>query len=127
MAETTRQDTEIAGRLTAAELKAAADQASAAYDYEQAEALYTQALGLPGLPPQLAYDLLTGRAECHMRLGQADALAADSRAMVQLAEALQDAPRLIRAWLAQAESLSRQNQAPSALALAQQALAQARQ
>ncbi len=102
MAETPRQTQDPTGAPAVAGLQAAADQASAAFDYEKAAALYTQALARPHLPPELEYDLLAARALCHTRLGLMEALAADGRALQALAERLDAAPGLVRTVLRQA-------------------------
>jgi len=79
------------------DLLAAAGKARAQLDWEQAIALYTQALEQARSSGQLTatieYDLLKERAQCARMLGNTTAHDADAQDMVRLAEAAGDLPR----------------------------------
>ena len=116
-----------------AELQAAADRAAAAYDWDTAQDLYTEALELlvstktEGLPPETEYEIRSGRAACHEGRGTYAAALPDLEVMVRLAEGLDDAPRRIRALNRQAEALRNTGDPAQGQELAERALDLARQ
>lgn len=80
-------------------LKAQADRAREALDYQAAIALYTQAMvETPAeLDPIAEYGLLAARAACYRRLGNTEASLNDWQSMVKLAQQMDDVAREINA------------------------------
>jgi signal transduction histidine kinase/DNA-binding response OmpR family regulator/tetratricopeptide (TPR) repeat protein len=110
------------------DLQASAAAARAAFDWERACALYTQALEhAPEAERETRYELLDGRAECQDFLGRLDAQDADLEEMVRLAESLADPDRASRALARQAPLRCVQGRAPEGRSLAEAALALAQQ
>jgi PAS domain S-box-containing protein len=69
-----------------AELQSKAERARTAYQWDEAAALYSQALALPGLPPDVEYDLLEGRAYCDQRVVNEQRRREDLAHMLSLGE-----------------------------------------
>ncbi len=110
------------------ELRAAADRARAAFDWELAQALYAEALErTASAEPETFYALLDDRAECHRHLGSFPAQAADLEAMVRLAEEMGDPVRQIEAVSRLADLRIWQGELAEARHLAETALAKARE
>ena len=80
---------------TIEDLRAAADRARATYDTATAIELYTRALETAGdrADPDLVFELLGGRVDCHTRLGHYDLASADLDAMERLADEVGDTRR----------------------------------
>ncbi len=78
------------------ELQAQAERARAGYKWQDAVALYTQALALADDQPAVRYELLDGRAECLRMQGDSAAELSDLEAMAKLAVALDDGFRQVR-------------------------------
>ncbi|MGD2148380.1 MAG: GAF domain-containing protein, partial [Anaerolineae bacterium] len=79
------------------DLSAAAARARAAFDWNTAQSLYTQALAeRPAGDRETTFALLEGRAECRRHLGDLAAWEADLAAMARLAGELGDVSRQIR-------------------------------
>ncbi len=108
-----------------AELQAAAESARTASKYEEAIALYTQALAAP-VAASVEYDLLAGRGQAYRDNGDLAAAAADWEALARLADELDDAARQVQARNLQVETLASMGRAAEAQPLAEQALALAR-
>ena len=68
-----------------AALRQRAEEARAAYEWAEAQRLYSLALELPDLTAEVEYELLDGRAESHSYLGKSADEEADLEVMIQLA------------------------------------------
>jgi PAS domain S-box-containing protein len=109
------------------ELQAAASRARAAYQWEEALSLYTQALARPDASrPETAYDLLDGRAECHRFLGNLEAEGNDLEAMARLAGEIGDARRAIGATIRQSRAEQHAGDWQASIRSGERALAAAR-
>ncbi|MCO6451640.1 MAG: GAF domain-containing protein [Caldilineales bacterium] len=85
------------------ELQAAARRAASNYEWEEALALYSQALELADLPRDTEFDLHYGRAIALDYLGQTDAAIDELDRAVDIAAAIPDVPRQINALNMKAE------------------------
>jgi PAS domain S-box-containing protein len=113
--------------LSIHELQAAATQAQAAFQWQEAISLYSQALAQQEVPPTKAYDLVDGRATCYRQVGDFPAAEADLEALTRLARELGDTPREIQATNQQADLQVRQGRLAEAQEAADLALSLARQ
>ncbi len=109
----------------------AADQAREIYDNDLAIRQYDHALRLlheyPALSaPQLRYELLSSRANCHSLVGNRAAQMADLDALSQVAEELGDADRRIEVAIRRAALTNQMGDQLEAAQMAETALAQAR-
>jgi len=68
------------------ELHAGAERARTAYQWEDAIALYSQALEQPDLPPEVEYELLDGRAFSYQRVFNEQGRRSDLQRMLTLAD-----------------------------------------
>jgi PAS domain S-box-containing protein len=68
------------------DLQSAAERARTAYQWEEAAALYTQALSHPHLTPELEYELLAGRVYCYQRMANSVPQENDLQRMLVLGE-----------------------------------------
>jgi signal transduction histidine kinase/DNA-binding response OmpR family regulator/tetratricopeptide (TPR) repeat protein/nitrate/nitrite-specific signal transduction histidine kinase len=110
-----------------ADLQQAANRATAAHDWENALPLYTQAVEqMPVQEPEVAYALLSGRAECHRHLGDVAAQDADLETMARLTQEMGDQTRQIRVANRQVRVRIQQGRLAEARHLAETALVQAR-
>jgi len=73
-----------------------ADKARATYHWEEALEYYSAALDLPDLAPEVTYALLEGRAESYRHLGNLGKQKKDLKAMIRLAELLNNLPCRVR-------------------------------
>jgi len=109
----------------------AADQARELYDNALAIRQYDHALRLlreyPALSaPQLRYELLSSRADCHELVGNRAAQLADLDALAQAAEELGDADRRIEVTIRRAALANQMGDQVEAAQMAEAALSQAR-
>ncbi len=93
---------ELAGETVQARgyLRRAAEQAAAQFANAEAVSYFTRALEMtPGEELIERYNLLAGRDQCYLRLGDLAGQEADTRQMLQLAQELGDLSRQIRATI----------------------------
>jgi PAS domain S-box-containing protein len=117
------------------DIRVAAAQAQAAYQWEKALPLYSQALEVArrGKQPvsrsvlQTEYDLLDGQAECHRNLGDFAAESDALKTMVELACQLEDPARQARALVRRTVTAIRLGNLSNSQQLAESALKLARQ
>ncbi len=110
------------------DLQTAAARARAAFDWQLAASLYTQALEQPAARArEVSYALRDARAECHRHLGDLAAEDADLEAMVRLAQEKGDQAGQIQVTNRQVQVRIQQGRLAEARHLAERALAQARE
>jgi tetratricopeptide (TPR) repeat protein len=109
------------------DLRAAAEQARAALDWDRAIALYGQVLEGAALESEDRYELLESRAECYRKLGHYDAQLADLEAMGRLAGEMGDRRRLAGVMKLKGRSLVMTAQFAEARACAEAVLELAQQ
>ena len=131
---TSSEPTEISDRKSAEqqlrEIESAAAQARAAYQWEKALPLYSQALSVArqGKQPDSSsdllneYDLLDGQAECYRNLGDFAAESDTLENMVGLARQLEDPARQVRALNRQVVTATQMGNLSDAQQLAETAL-----
>jgi len=109
------------------DLRHAADQARAAYRWEAALGLYTRALEQADNSAEVEYELRSNRAICYGYLGDYAKEVADLEEMGRLAETLGDVARQVAVFNRQAQVRLRSGDLVGSRALAETALARARE
>lgn len=106
-----------------AELQTAAARAAARFDWEAAIALTTQALALPDVPPDVAYELLDTRSVGYRLTGRFTEELADQEQKAVLAGQVGNLQRQVRALGRQVDAVGRLGDRALAQEIAERALA----
>ncbi len=104
-------------------LQGRGERARAAYQWEKALELYDLALELPDTPMEVSYELLDGRVESHLHLGNSGQAKMDLEEMVRIAEIFNDLPGQIKALNKLSNLANNTGEVSNGLAWAESALA----